>query len=114
MERVTYNEPAWVCLECAAFRGASPPVDHCYTVHRDICGICNEECSVTEPRDMGVTRALTSNNYAYILSQIHSWRRRVTSDVLEKWINHTALYSKKHWLILIAERLYRTEKEIYI
>lgn len=52
------QEPAWICLECAAERGASPPQGHCYTTHTDICGICNKEKEVTEPRDMGVQRSL--------------------------------------------------------
>lgn len=30
---------------------------------------------------------------------------------LENWIDYAALYSKKHWLILVEERLKRIENE---
>lgn len=52
------EECGWVCLECAAERGASPPPGHRYTVHTDICSLCNKTTSVTEPRDFGVQRGL--------------------------------------------------------
>jgi len=51
-------EPAWVCEKCASERGARIPSGHCYTVHVGICGICNLETKVTEPRDFGITRNL--------------------------------------------------------
>lgn len=52
------EEPTWVCGECAEERGASVPEGHCYTVHAGVCGICNMERTVTEPRDYGLTRSL--------------------------------------------------------
>lgn len=52
------EEPAWVCFDCATKRQASTPEGHCYTVHQDICGICNQMKDVTEPRDYGLTRGL--------------------------------------------------------
>lgn len=52
------KEPAWVCLDCADARGARIPEGHVFTVHVGICGICNKEKQVTEPRDFGKTRGL--------------------------------------------------------
>lgn len=51
-------EPAWVCLDCASERGASPSPGHIHTIHTDVCGICGQEKEVTEPRDFGLTRGL--------------------------------------------------------
>lgn len=114
MEGVVYKEPAWVCWDCAKSRGASPPQGHVYTVHPDICGLCMQKKAVTEPRDYGATRGLLCYELEDRLEAIHSWKRRITSDKLEVWIDFTALYSKTHWLILIEEKLHRIEKEIYI
>ena len=52
------EEPIWVCFDCAAKRKASIPEGHCYTVHQDICGICEQQKTVSEPRDYGLTRGL--------------------------------------------------------
>ena len=52
------EEPVWICFDCAAKRRASPPEGYCYTVHSDICGICEQMKQVTEVRDFGVTRGL--------------------------------------------------------
>ena len=52
------EEPSWVCLDCANKRGARIPQGHCFTSHIGICGICQEEKEVTEPRDFGITRNL--------------------------------------------------------
>lgn len=52
------REPQWVCLKCADERGARIPEGHCYSMHTDICGICRQTKSVTEPRDFGMTRSL--------------------------------------------------------
>jgi len=51
-------EPDWVCFGCAKERGARVPEHHLCTTHRGICGICNTEQEVTEPRDFGRTRNL--------------------------------------------------------
>lgn len=44
--------PAWVCYHCGLMYGARgfAPVS---TWHMGICGVCNEEKAVTEPRDCG-------------------------------------------------------------
>lgn len=52
------EEPSWVCIPCAYQRGASIPDGHVYTVHVDVCGICEKLVAVTEPRDFGKTRNL--------------------------------------------------------
>jgi hypothetical protein len=51
-------QPAWVCNDCAKSRGARIPKGHSPTYHMGVCGICNQEKPVTEPRDFGVTRNL--------------------------------------------------------
>lgn len=51
-----YEEPGWVCLQCAKDRDARMPEGHFATFHVDTCGICNMEVAVTEPRDFGATR----------------------------------------------------------
>ncbi|MBU0846946.1 hypothetical protein KKH23_07110 [Patescibacteria group bacterium] len=58
MKKKQFIEPAWICFECAQRRGARIPEGHAYTVHVDICGICEKEKAVTEPRDFGITRKL--------------------------------------------------------
>jgi anaerobic ribonucleoside-triphosphate reductase len=46
------EQPAWVCYDCGrkygTIRGLSVS---CW--HRDTCGVCGLEKSVTEPRDFG-------------------------------------------------------------
>lgn len=51
-------EPQWVCDDCAKKRGARIPEGHVASWHPDVCGICKEKKSVTEPRDYGRTRNL--------------------------------------------------------
>lgn len=52
------EEPDWVCFDCASKRKASTPEGHCYTVHTDTCGICEQIKQITEPRDFELTRGL--------------------------------------------------------
>lgn len=45
--------PTWVCFECAQKVGGKFPEGHLATWHIDICDVCKETKSVTEPRDFG-------------------------------------------------------------
>jgi rRNA maturation protein Nop10 len=53
MDTVQTAYPAWVCFPCGRKYGRGMPAGHLCTVHTDICDICGEETSVTEPRDFG-------------------------------------------------------------
>lgn len=43
--------PDWVCEDCAKKAGGRLPKVNATTWHNDICGVCEEEKVVTEPRD---------------------------------------------------------------
>jgi hypothetical protein len=43
--------PAWICRPCGEAYGRGMPADHISTWHQGVCGICDQETSVTEPRD---------------------------------------------------------------
>lgn len=58
MKPIKTIEPPWVCLKCAASRGAHMPEGHVYTAHIDTCGLCGQETTVTEPSDFGRMRDL--------------------------------------------------------
>ena len=45
--------PQWICTQCAESNGGRMPDGHLATWHNGICGWCNEEKSVTQPRDFG-------------------------------------------------------------
>lgn len=57
---IDHKQPAWVCRDCGGTWGLwwdkgtylGPP-RHCATFHKGICGVCNKEAGVTEPRDYG-------------------------------------------------------------
>ena len=53
---MTTDYPSWVCSECGRRFGNRPAQGMIATWHPGICGICNEEKSVTEPRDFGHLR----------------------------------------------------------
>lgn len=42
---------AWICFQCATDAGAKMFKDHVATWHKDTCGACKTEQTVTEPRD---------------------------------------------------------------
>lgn len=64
MNRIV-EQPSWVCFDCAEERGARVPEGHLCTVHTDICGICNQSKTVTEPRDFGKTRYLLNIEFEF-------------------------------------------------
>ena len=41
----------WICTQCAITHGAKPFPGHLSTYHTGKCGVCEEEQTVTEPRD---------------------------------------------------------------
>ena len=41
----------WICTKCAHEHGATTREGHLATWHEDLCGVCNELKTVTEPRD---------------------------------------------------------------
>lgn len=43
--------PDWVCLECGTRLGRKVPGIACW--HNGVCGVCQENKEVTEPRDFG-------------------------------------------------------------
>lgn len=43
------------------------------------------------------------------LKYIHFWKKELTSDELEKWLDKLLLYNKRYWLILLDEKLTRNE-----
>lgn len=46
------RQVAWICHQCALDHGAEwPREDRCATFHIGTCGVCQEERTVTEPRD---------------------------------------------------------------
>jgi hypothetical protein len=45
------------------------------------------------------------------LLYINYWKKEVTNDELQQWIDKLSIYSKKYWLILIEEKLIRAEEE---
>lgn len=45
--------PSWICRDCGDKWGRGFPHGHCATWHPGKCGICGDECAVTEPRDYG-------------------------------------------------------------
>jgi len=45
------NYPRWTCGECAIKAGGIWPEGHVGTFHMNICPVCGEHKSVTEPRD---------------------------------------------------------------
>lgn len=47
------NYPPWTCSECAHEAGGHWPLGHVGTFHNNICPVCGEEKTVTEPRDFG-------------------------------------------------------------
>ena len=40
---------------------------------------------------------------------IHYWKKEITNDELQRWLDHLKLYSLKYWLILLDEKLKRNE-----
>jgi len=40
---------------------------------------------------------------------IHFWKRELSYEDLEAWLDKTKLYNKKIWLILLEEKLRRNE-----
>jgi len=45
--------PAWICRPCGEAHGRGMPEGHVSTWHMDVCGVCGEATSVSEPRDFG-------------------------------------------------------------
>lgn len=41
----------WICYDCAKKHGGESIPYHVATFHTNICGMCGEERTVTEPRD---------------------------------------------------------------
>jgi hypothetical protein len=46
------NYPAWICNDCAKEMNAKKAI-RLSTYHTGICGFCDQEKGVTEPRDWG-------------------------------------------------------------
>ena len=46
--------PIWVCMDCALESGGRVP--QVATWHEDICGVCGQYKTCTEPRDFGFPR----------------------------------------------------------
>lgn len=42
------------------------------------------------------------------------YKEYIKNNTLEQYLVYASLYSKKHWLILLSEKLRRNELEIYI
>jgi len=47
------NYPPWTCSDCAYKAGGKWKDKHIATFHQNICPVCGELKSVTEPRDYG-------------------------------------------------------------
>lgn len=47
------QQPKLVCHECGIKYGRKVIKDHISTYHIGTCDVCNQETSVTEPRDFG-------------------------------------------------------------
>ena len=43
--------PDWVCLDCGNAAGNGMPPGHLATFHEDTCDVCEQQKSVTQPRD---------------------------------------------------------------
>ena len=43
--------PDWVCMDCGNAAGRGMPPGHIATFHNNVCGVCEQEKSVTQPRD---------------------------------------------------------------
>ncbi len=54
---------SWICSECALKHGGKMPDDHRDTFHPDICEICKESKSVTEPWGYGLS--ITGSGMVY-------------------------------------------------
>lgn len=61
--REAKTQPDWVCDECGQKWGRwwdgpiyTGPSTHYATYHSGLCGVCNEEKTVTEARDYGYLR----------------------------------------------------------
>lgn len=48
---VDVDQPQWVCYECGVKHGFFSP--GLATWHPDTCGVCDQQKTVTEPRDFG-------------------------------------------------------------
>lgn len=48
---MSFDQPDWVCFDCAELCGHGAPEGHVCTVHIGICGVCGEKKAVTEPSD---------------------------------------------------------------
>lgn len=61
---VDVDQPTWVCYTCGRKYGSFKP-GTC-TWHKDTCGVCGKDATVTEPRDFG-----------YLLQ---GWRKKYDED----------------------------------
>ena len=52
---MTNEIPAYLCKECAdKFENKFQPIGYGYTLHMDICPVCNEEKSLASASDYGL------------------------------------------------------------
>lgn len=61
--------PSWLCSQCALATNGRLPTMACF--HMDICGVCNEWKSVTEPRDYGYPKVKVYWNKKNILEELN-------------------------------------------
>jgi arsenate reductase-like glutaredoxin family protein len=40
---------------------------------------------------------------------IHYWKKQISTEELQTWLDKLSLYSFKHWCILLDEKLKRAE-----
>jgi hypothetical protein len=50
------NYPTWTCGKCAEEAGGRFPKDHIATYHYNICDVCGQKTTVTQPKDYGYPR----------------------------------------------------------
>jgi len=63
------NYPSVTCTTCALIHGGKWPSDHIGSFMMDICDICNEWTTVTDPSDYSFPEFTLNRNLPKILSQ---------------------------------------------
>ena len=61
--------PDWICSPCA-YNAGGKVKGQIITCHYNICDICNEFTSVSEPRDYGYPKVKSNFNKAKILGEL--------------------------------------------